>query len=141
MLEKIKDAFKNLTIKKHSSTLDDDTGSSEDVLKSQVKKLIRKSQKRTPFTLEDINFLLNYCFGEPRLKTTTFKFHDSLARHMVFAISSVYIIADTDDHVTGLRFGMREILLGKTVNLDVSLSDLNELMVPVSIKIDSKNLH
>lgn len=141
MLNKIKDTFKNLTVKRFGSTLEDNGCINEDILKSRVKKLIRKSQKSEPFSLEEINFLLNYCLGEPKLSTTTFKFHDSLARHMVFAITSVYLIVDNDCEVTGLRFGMREILLGKSVNLDVSLSDINELMVPVSIKIDSKHLH
>lgn len=153
MLERIRDVFKNLTIKRHTASTEivkhnftdvmkHIVGSSdEDILKTKVRTLVRKSQKNLPLTLNEINFLLNYCLGKPLLETTTFKFHDSLAKHMVFALKSVYIVLDKEDNVMDLRFGMHEILLGTSITLDLSVRDLNELMLPVHFKIDPKHIH
>lgn len=60
---------------------------------------------------------------------------------MVFALNGVHVVSDKSGNVTDLRFGMNEILLGRTVNIDVSIGDINELMEPVILKIDPKYIH
>lgn len=143
MLSRIKDIFKSFSVVKSNSTLSttDNRDSELPELKTTVKKLIRKSQKRGNFTLEEINILMVHCLAREPFTTTTFKFHDSLAKHMVFTLKSVYVISDEEHNVTDLRFGMEEILLGASVQLDVSVNDIKELMLPVHFKINPKHLH
>lgn len=143
MLDKIRDIISGLNVTKNNTTLTTgkDTELQMPELNTMVKKLIRKSQKREDFSLTDINLLLTYCLGESKLNTTTFKFHDSLAKNMVFALKSVYIVLDKEDNVIDLRFGMGEILLGTSIRLEVSVKDLKELMIPVDFKIDPKHIH